>query len=394
MRRIGKNTFALMALVTSLMNPWQLLHAFSNPLPESSLSFIEFHGFVSQGYIHTTHNHYLVPSSKDGKVAFSELGFNLTKQISNNFRFGFQIFGTNTANINTHESYNTRLDWFYGDYQSNDLFSVRFGRIKIPFGLYNEFQDIDSGRPSILLPQSIYPLTNRDFLLAQSGVELYGSTDWQSWGTLEHRIYGGTIDIDMPAPTQTLSFQNIDVPYLFGGRLLWETPAKGIKLGASIQSLQINYNYQVSDNSNFVKLPALLWLASIEFNNQNYLGAFEYGQWSVEIDSKNTDIQPSSKNMQERYYGMLSYRANKIVQHGVYYSVYYPDISEKNDKENYQKDLALFLRFDLTPYWLIKLSGHHIEGTANVNPQLNDNTPIYELNKSWQMLLLKTTAYF
>ena len=55
------------------------------------------------------------------------------------------------------------------DYRFKDWLGIRAGRVKIPFGLYNDSSDVDSARVPILLPQSLYPTLNRDFLLAQTG---------------------------------------------------------------------------------------------------------------------------------------------------------------------------------------------------------------------------------
>ena len=73
---------------------------------------------------------------------------------------------------------------------------LRAGRIKLPFGLYNEYSDIDSARLSILLPQSLYPTRSRDFLLAQTGFSLYGSRRPGDLGALDYQLAFGTIFVD------------------------------------------------------------------------------------------------------------------------------------------------------------------------------------------------------
>ena len=41
-------------------------------------------------------------------------------------------------------NYDVKLDWFYLDYHFSDAFGIRAGRTKLPFGLYNEFADVDA----------------------------------------------------------------------------------------------------------------------------------------------------------------------------------------------------------------------------------------------------------
>jgi hypothetical protein len=52
------------------------------------------------------------------------------------------------------------------------------------------------------------------------------------------------------------------------------------------------------------------------------------------------------------------------------------------------------LRFDITENWLVKLEGHYMIGTGDLNPALNDGKSPAVLTKEWGMVLLKTTAYF
>ena len=53
--------------------------------------------------------------------------------------------------------------------------------IRLPFGLYNDINDIDAARVPILLPQSIYPATSRDYLLAQTGFLLIRAYSLGCW---------------------------------------------------------------------------------------------------------------------------------------------------------------------------------------------------------------------
>lgn len=192
---------------------------------------VEVHGFVSQGFFVTTENQYLSRSSKRGSFEFSEAGINFTRDLTDQLRLGVQLFA---RNVGTLGNFDAKFDWFYLDYHWRDWLGVRAGRIKLPFGLYNEINDVDSGRVPILLPQSVYPLGNRDYLLAQTGAEAYGYVDLSEAGGLDYRLYGGTIFIDTRgANSPAIQIRSLYAPYLIGGRLLWETPASGLRLGES-----------------------------------------------------------------------------------------------------------------------------------------------------------------
>ncbi|HEX2677628.1 MAG TPA: hypothetical protein VHM19_13335, partial [Polyangiales bacterium] len=153
---------------------------------------------MSQGALLTTDNNYLA-KSKSGSFEFTEAGVNFTKQLTSDLRAGMQLFARDLGPIG---NYSAKLDWFYLDYRYRDWLGFRAGRVKIPFGLYNDISDVDAANVPILLPQSIYPVQNRDFLLAQTGVELYGRAPVGNAGTLDYHVYGGTIYLSPSNPGQ------------------------------------------------------------------------------------------------------------------------------------------------------------------------------------------------
>jgi hypothetical protein len=246
-------------------------------------------------------------------------------------RVGVQLF---THDLGPLGNYRTRFDWFYLDYRFWDWLGLRVGRTKLPFGLYNENSDIDAARVPVLLPQSVYPVANRDYLLAQTGAEVYGNVPIGAAGSLEYRLYGGTVFFDTADTTSTLA--NITVPYIFGGRLMWQLPIEGLQLGASVQKLRIDADYALpadqiaplqmlgslpNDFANpvHIKVPALLGVASLEYNAHDLLVAAEYSRWRVGIDSPVSALSvPDTQS--ERFYVMSSYRVAPWFTPGLYYS--------------------------------------------------------------------------
>ena len=131
---------------------------------------IQIHGFVSQGGLLTTDNNYLA-HTEHGSLEFTEVGLNFTKPIDDRLSVGAQLFA---RDLGPDGNYSAKFDWLQIDYHWQDWLGFRAGRVKIPYGFYNDTADIDAAQPVALLPQSIYPETNRNFLLAQTGVEAYG----------------------------------------------------------------------------------------------------------------------------------------------------------------------------------------------------------------------------
>ncbi len=368
----------------------------------------QIHGFVSQGFLATTDNNYLAETER-GSFEFTEVGVNLTVTPIDKLRIGAQLFARDLGPIG---NYDARFDWFYLDYHLADWLGLRAGRTKLPFGLYNELQDADAARVPVLLPQSVYPTENRDFLLALTGGELYGRTTLGPGGWLAYRFYGGTAFID-PTTLQgtTTTKVDVDVPYLVGGRLMWETPAEGLQVGGSIQSLRLDADFALTadalaqlqqagalpaDFGGTVELglPILLWVASAEYVEDRLSVAAEYSRWHVDVESNVETLVPAATTSSERLYGMVSYRMSDWFTPGAYYSLMFPDTKDRSGRAASQHDVALTMRYDINSFWLAKLEGHYMHGTAVLDPSLNDGVRRESLGKDWGLLAVKTTAYF
>lgn len=368
---------------------------------------LQIHGFVSQGYIRSTENNYLV-RSKRGSFEFSEAGINFNVQLASNFRVALQLF---TRDLGVLGNYAARFDWFQLDYRWRDWLGVRAGRVKLPFGLYNDISDIDAARVPILLPQSVYPTSSRDYLLALTGVELYGYLTLGGAGALDYRAYYGTIYINLnESTTAGLEVEAVRVPYVGGGRLLWTTPLEGLRVGGSVQALRIDMDFTLDaqtiaileatgaasfpagfDGRIRYLLPVLLWVASAEYVSGDLLLAAEYSRWSSKLETRpkgiiGTDVSDVTS---ERGYVMGSYRVSPWLVPGAYYSVERPNAEKRSGVRNVQHDTALTLRFDIFPFWLLKLEGHYMNGTAVLQAAENPNP-----KSDWFLFLAKTTAYF
>jgi hypothetical protein len=356
------------------------------PLPP-----VEIHGFVSQGFILTTDNNYLA-ESEDGSFEFAEVGLNFTKALTERLRAGVQLFA---RDLGPSGDYDAKLDWFYLDYRWTDRLGVRAGRVKLPFGLYNDTSDIDAARVPVLLPQSIYPTQNRNFLLAQTGVEIYGQLAAGGAGAIAYNLYGGTVFIEIEEGGQTpYEIRGLRTPYIFGGRLLWEAPIEGLRAGGSVQALRLEADLRYPAVMRDVKLevPAVLWVASVEYLREEWLFAAEYSRWHTEIESDDPALFPETETVSERAYVMASRRLGRLTP-GAYYSLFYPDVDDREGRAQQQHDVAATLRVDLNAWWLLKLEAHFMHGTAAATPALNDR-PRGELANNWGLFLVKTTAYF
>ena len=93
----------------------------------------------------------------------------------------------------------------------------------------------------------------------------------------------------------------------------------------------------------------------------------------------------------EAWYGGAAYRFNKWLEAGGYYTEYYENAPITTASDGFQKDAALSLRFDPEPWWVLKVEGHYIRGTALLDD--NANNPVRN-DTGWFMIMVKTTFSF
>lgn len=351
--------------------------------------FIDLHAFVSQGALKSSSNNYLAYTHA-GSVDFTEVAVNGTKQLSDTLRVGIQFF---VSRIGPQGTFDPTLDWLYLDWHRYDWLSFRAGRIKIPIGLYNEQTDFDPGHLTVLMPQSIYPITDRDFLLAATGVQLYGYIGLTKGGALSYNVVGGAIfvnaDLFAPLPATT------NVPYTLVGRLIWETPVTGLRVAGSALAAELDLTTVLNNAPIAADVKAIIWVTSVEYAAGRLRLAGEYGHWNTTIISDAQSVVPSGTTVSERFYVDGDYSLTHEVGLGLYYSTLFPDIAHRSGSpQNYQDDLAATVRWDITLHWLVKLEAHYMHGTAALTSALNGGNPLSALTPDWALVLAKVTAYF
>lgn len=362
---------------------------------DGSLLAAEVHAFGSQGFILTLHNDYLADHTTKGSFEFSEVGFNVTKHLTDSFSMGLQLVA---QNLGPSGNFTPIVDWFYLDYRRWDWLGLRVGRLKIPYGLFNDIQDVDSARVPVLLPQSVYPLQTREILFAQTGAELYGFARLSALGALDYRLFGGTIflDEDKLRPAGSTVEVDIRVPYVVGGRLLWETPLEGLRAGASLETVRLDTTAFVPGIAPIlIKNRSWLWVASLDYAVSELRLTAEYSRWFTRQRSDAPELSPPIKSLSERAYAMATYRLTSWFEPGAYYSMYFPNVHDRGGREDRQHDVAVTFRFDVNEHWLVKLEGHYMDGTAGLlNPLRLSAQDITKADKYWGAFFVKTTAHF
>lgn len=386
----------------------------AEPEPESQpspfLRDLQIHGFVSEGAFLSTANEYIGVSSR-GSLKLFEAGVNVSTEVADRLRVGMQIFARDFGRFEDPP----RFDWAFLDYRWRSWLGLRAGIVKMPFGLYNEYADIDSARVSILMPQAVYPFRNRDVLLSHRGFALYGEHPIGPAGALEYQAWVGTVSI----PENALILDNarleeIDTKYVAGGQLFWRPPVDNLRIGATLIRLSVDFHIQLPPETVAALIMAGLvppdytgdllvtqrpntWaVGSAEYSRGDATFAVEYSRAFKRQRSSPMLIPPLDED-QERFYGLAAYRFAPWLELGAYYSVFHADAGDRDGSdprwaENYhayQRDLAVSARFDVNPNWLWKAEAHVIDGTADLDSTHNPDPERY-----WGLFLVRTTVTF
>lgn len=149
--------------ISLLLLPAGAVHA------QSSSESLQIHGFATQGFLFSSHNNFVERHASVGDPGWTDAVISFTDTPLPKLRVGVQVHYSRLGDV----SGDTPLivDWALGDYQVNNYFGVRAGKVKTPIGLFNDSQDIDAVLLWSLLPQSMYPIDNRSFFLSHLGGE-------------------------------------------------------------------------------------------------------------------------------------------------------------------------------------------------------------------------------
>jgi len=234
-----------------------LLLMITTPVLSNSL---EIHGFVSQGYLQTDRDNYMV-KTEEGSFKFNEIGFNVSNDISDDLRLGIQFLSRSLGDQCENA---TTIDWAFADYRYHDLLGFRFGRIKIPLGLYNEIRDIDMLRTSIFLPSSIYSEPWRDTMSSLDGIGLYGYLSLNGMGGVSYQALVGQMETpeDGGVARYIERIGTNDVIHMepsksYNASLLWDLPIEGLSLGSSYLSNKMKVTSLFGDHFTFGDLRLL-----------------------------------------------------------------------------------------------------------------------------------------
>ncbi|HEX4228751.1 MAG TPA: hypothetical protein VHZ07_08775 [Bryobacteraceae bacterium] len=377
---------------------------------------VQFHGFLTQGFAASDQNNFLTMKTSQGSFAFTDFGFNVSSQVTSNFRVGAQMYDRNIGQLG---QWHPQLDWAVADYKFKDWFGVRAGKVKTVLGLYNDTQDMDFLHTFALLPQSLYPTDLRASTIAHIGVDIYGDIPVRKAGDIAYTGYVGARPYDpyggYPYGLSALgmSVQKMSARQT-GGDVRWNNLVNGLIFGVSYlnqpSSLRGTANLQVlltavygySPYSSPVYMP---YQDNVTADNRTqFYTEYKFrrltldGEYSRETIFVNSTVSASTSLDQRGWYVAAVYRICKRLELGTYHSRFYPDWKQADLSLpiNHIYDQVATANVMLNHFWYLKLEGHFMNGYGQpysfqgFYPQSNPDG----LKPTTNMFLLRTGFYF
>jgi Phosphate-selective porin O and P len=394
-------------------------NSFSKWFSETNiLDNLKFQGFASQAFIATSDNNVFGKTDQGGGFGFTEIGLNALFRPTSRLQFSAQMLSRRAGEGGN--AGEPRLDFGFVDYllysHETHQFGIRVGRLKNPFGFYNDTRDVAFTRPSILLPQSIYFDRTRNLGLSADSVQLYGETSHPTIGNFSVQL-GVTRPLTKNRETEFAIFNTDKLPgeispeASFIGRGIYETHDARFRFAISGIWLNTHYSPGVNDRltrGSFSFSPLFL---SAQYNAEKWSLTAEYAL--RRLDFKNfgvpaLDVQ-ADNTTGESFYVQGVYRFHPKWEALLRYDVFFADRNDRNGKEYVQwqqdnnltprpahsrfaRDLTVGLRWNITPQIMARFEYHYINGTGWLSGL--DNSVSSATVKEWDLFAAQLSFRF
>ena len=376
---------------------------------------IQIHGFAGQSYILTSDNDVFGNSDAGGTFGFTEAGLNASARVSPKLQLSSQML-SRRAGQGT--SATPRLDYAVLDYRaySHEMnqFGIRVGRLKNPFGFYNDTRDVPFTRPSIMLPQSIYFDRIRNFGLSGDSVQVYGENAVFNWGTVSTQ-FGVLWPLVHNRDTEVAVLGSPQPGHLtreasYIGRSVFETIDKRIRLAVSGAWFNTSYDPAGKDDhlgpGSFQFTPVYF---SAQYNTERWSLTSEYALRHSKYDNNFGDSSRTGKALSgmnvygESFYFQGEYRFTPKWEAILRYDVLFTDRDDRDGKRyaaatggpaysRFSKDITVGLRWNITPEFMLRAEYHRVDGTGWLSKL--DNPVSKDTSEHWDLYAIQASYRF
>lgn len=366
---------------------------------------LQLHGFITQGMVNTTGNNFLGKSRDEISYDFREVGLNATYRALPQLQISTQLISRKAGQNDNGELRvgHAFVDWTVasGDWGSS---GVRFGRVRVPYGLYAETGDVAFTRDSAILPQPIYFDVTRRLQKSADGLSLYHNAV-SDYGNFGIKYYLGYPQADGKSTEAT--FLGKDMPGRLDSKLTqlvnfsFDSNNGQWRLGFTAANVKLAYDRKASDSLSSGDITLVPYLLSAQYNAEKWTLTAEYLLEFLEF--KGFGPLMDSKTSADGFYMQVAYRPASKWEVFTRYDAFYRDRSDRHGREwqattglpdfmLYSKDWSAGVRYDVNESFSLRAEAHRINGAGWLSPLENSNPAALE--KNWDMLILLASYRF
>ncbi len=372
---------------------------------------IKWHGFLSQSFVATDENDFLGNSSS-GSFKFNSAGLNASYKPMPSLHLSVQGLYKQIGNA---EPKGTQLDFAIIDWAALSSFDhgagLRLGRLKNPYGFYNETRDVAATRPSILLPESIYVDYLQAIFHSMDSVGVYYRSEHEAGTFSFDTNYGKPILNDDIVNTMMGGNEvsgDIESERGIFSRLMFENAAGLWRTGLSY----IWFNAEYKDGYPGPTAPLFLLDGEIEVEQLVLSAELNLGKvsFTTEAFRRNFQIRDAfALSLGDVYDKALGYYFQTTVRPTDYFDAYlrldqvYYDKDDKQGKAYAAsgrgayhtaatRDVAIGMSYKPSFSWSFSMEYHIVDGTYWL-PNL-ENPDVAGQQKHWNMFLAQVAYRF
>lgn len=416
MTKSVRSRFVDLATALALVANWFAQSAWAFDEPDW-----RFHGFASQRLTATSgKNNFFGDTASRLSADYTEIGTGFSWQPHSHFLLSGQAIYRRGGE--SEEEY-IEPDYLFLAYKAiaNDSGSLtlKLGKIKVPYGLYNELRDTPMTRPGILPPQSIYLDSLRQFNQSAYGLHLDVEQGWGNdtltlhysqikpnvdsdnayWSFVgDHALFKGTLYSSNNDATASqlvydheggklralLSHAAGPAYYRPGTGDLWS----GGKYGFSFTALSLQLNGEQF---------SLSWEKARNIFKNRFDSAIPF---LPDITGKNTgasEYLQAEWRFAPRWSGLLRYDTTYINKHDRDGTDYAANNPGKPAWSRFAKDWTVGVRYAKDEHWQLAAEFHRVHGISWLPPADNLTGATWNpenTSERWNMLLLQATYQF
>ena len=360
---------------------------------------LQVHGFLTQGIVVTSDNNFMGGSDDDGSLDLREIGLNFSLRATPDLHFSGQLLSHRSGEM---DDGGVQLDYGMVDWTllsgEQGRGGLRLGRVKLPYGFYNETRDVAYTRPAAVLPQPIYFEMTRNLQMSADGISIYGEFYGEA-GNLYASYQLGYPQADDRSVEAAFLGRNMgghfeaNLSHLVN--VTYEGDGGRYKLGMTYGWVGMDYQRGTADpvTSGSVKFRPVI--VSAQYNAEKWSLTAEHFYEFFQFDEFGPllDSSPVARS----YYLQGAYRPAPKWEIFARYDAFFRDQDDSNGKDwhartglpdfmAYAKDWSAGVRYDVNENFMVRAELHRVNGTGWLS-SLENPDPL-GLEQHWNMFML------